>query len=1016
MENHYIKGSWNIPRKDIMASSYTCKAPSPRQTLDGQGVLRIPASQARNHPKVETYREKNINTLKKGNTPLKIGTWNARSLYAAGKTHNIIAEMKRMSVNVLGVSEVRWPGTGKINMENHTMYYSGNDDPQHYNGVAIIIDNKNNKSVKSFVPLSDRVALLQLKAHPRDINIVQVYAPTTESHENDILRFYSEIKQLLKLTKKNEVNIIMGDLNAKVGEGRVDGIIGNWGLGERNERGDLLVEFCQEENFVVTNTCFKLPKRRLYTWRSPGDTKTNIIRNQIDYILIDKRYRNGISNVKTYPGADVGSDHSPVVGTIFIRLKKIKHHIQRRPDFEKLRHPEICTEITEQLNVAIKRTITQQEQPIEESWSSLEHAINQIQAEKLSKEPTAAKKPWMSNEILELMETRRKYKNINIDKYKETQTNIQKLIRHAKEKWMNDRCQELEELQKKHDQFNIYKKVKEITGIRKKALQTNFLKTENGEIITDQEEIKEEWSRYIREMFDDERTEPELERDNDLTLNILPSEVNAAIKTAKSGKAAGPDNVYTEMLKLLDQENLQRLTDLFNKIYSSGTYPRDWLKSVFIPIPKKNTSRKCSDFRLISLMSNTLKIMLKILHRRIYLKCEQNISPEQFGFRLGLGTREALFGLTVLLQKCRDQRKDVYMCFIDYEKAFDRIKHPTLLQLLQKQGLDYEDIRLIKNLYWEQRGFVRFGDTVSSEIPIRRGVRQGCVLSPLLFNIYSEYIFQQALEDCEIGIKVNGKILNNIRYADDTVIFADTSEGLQELVDKIVKSGDQHGLKINTAKTKTMVVSRNQNLQANIRIYGTSIEEVRKFRYLGCWVTQDLDPETEIRARIENARATFVRMKTFLTNTTLSLDARYRFVKSYIYSVLLYGTESWTMGKRIMQRLEAFEMWIFRRLLKIPWTRRITNENVLRMMGTDRELLQHVKQRKTGYLGHVYRGEKYQLLRLLMEGKIEGRRGLGRRKCSWLKNIREWTGLDTCTLLRAARNREEFAGIVANLQ
>lgn len=96
---------------------------------------------------------------------------------------------------------------------------------------------------------------------------------------------------------------------------------------------------------------------------------------------------------------------------------------------------------------------------------------------------------------------------------------------------------------------------------------------------------------------------------------------------------------------------------------------------------------------------------------------------------------------------------------------------------------------MFTNLYWEQRGFVRFGDTVSSEIPIRRGVRQGCVLSPLLFNIYSEYIFQQALKDCEIGIKVNGKILNNIRYADDTVIFADTSEGLQELVDKIVKSG-----------------------------------------------------------------------------------------------------------------------------------------------------------------------------------------------------------------------------------
>lgn len=123
-----------------MTNSIITKAPSPRQTLNGQGVRRIPAMNARNHPEVETYRDKK--RLKNTDYALKIGTWNAKSLYAAGKTHNIIAEMKRMGVNVLGVSEVRWPGSGHINVEEHTMYYSGNDEANHYNGVAIIIDNK----------------------------------------------------------------------------------------------------------------------------------------------------------------------------------------------------------------------------------------------------------------------------------------------------------------------------------------------------------------------------------------------------------------------------------------------------------------------------------------------------------------------------------------------------------------------------------------------------------------------------------------------------------------------------------------------------------------------------------------------------------------------------------------------------------------------------------------------------------------------------------------------------------
>lgn len=102
-----------------------------------------------------------------------------------------------------------------------------------------------NNKVKNFVAYSDRSALLQLKADPVDLNIIQIYAPTTDRPENEVKQLYKEIKELMKLVKKREILVVMGDFNAKVGQGRVTDVVGEYGLGERNERGDMLVQFCQ---------------------------------------------------------------------------------------------------------------------------------------------------------------------------------------------------------------------------------------------------------------------------------------------------------------------------------------------------------------------------------------------------------------------------------------------------------------------------------------------------------------------------------------------------------------------------------------------------------------------------------------------------------------------------------------------------------------------------------------------------------------------------------------------------
>ena len=217
----------------------------------------------------------------------------------------------------------------------------------------------------------------------------------------------------------------------------------------------------------------------------------------------------------------------------------------------------------------------------------------------------------------------------------------------------------------------------------------------------------------------------------------------------------------------------------------------------------------------------------------------------------------------------------------------------------------------------------------------------------MLFNLYVERAFAEAVSESPMGIKVNGIPINNIRYADDTAIIADNANDMQTLINAVNEASQRIGLKINTNKTKFMVVSRDNYQNVYLRLDGEQIERVNKFKYLGCIVNDQWDPELEIRCRIEQARATFLKLRKFLTNQNLNFELKHRMNKCYVWSVLLYGAEAWTLKAASINRIEAFEMWILRRMLRISWTDRVRNEDVLRMAGLgDRELFEHIKKRK----------------------------------------------------------------------
>ena len=197
--------------------------------------------------------------------------------------------------------------------------------------------------------------------------------------------------------------------------------------------------------------------------------------------------------------------------------------------------------------------------------------------------------------------------------------------------------------------------------------------------------------------------------------------------------------------------------------------------------------------------------MLKILQARLqqYMNCE--LPDVQAGFRKVRGTRDQIANLHWIMAKAREFQKNLYFFFMDYAKAFDCGDHNKLWKILKEMGISDHLTGLLRNLYAGQEARVRTGLGTTDWFQIGKGVRQGCILSPCLFNLYAEYIMRNSgLEETQAGLKIAGRNLNNLRYADDTTFMAESEEELKSLLMNVQEESEKVGLKLNMQKTKIM--------------------------------------------------------------------------------------------------------------------------------------------------------------------------------------------------------------------
>ena len=329
----------------------------------------------------------------------------------------------------------------------------------------------------------------------------------------------------------------------------------------------------------------------------------------------------------------------------------------------------------------------------------------------------------------------------------------------------------------------------------------------------DIEETLSRWTEYIDELYEDHTRKNKI--DNDVMNNsqlenepkILMSEMRASLDELAKRKSPGPDNINAELLQNMEGQGKKTLLSLLNKIYASGFIPEDFRRSIYVTIPKKPNATECKDYRTISLMPHVMALLLKIIQRRIRKKLEDEIAEEQFGFISGSGTRDGIFTLQTICERAFEMQRERYLCFIDYEKAFDKVQHEKMIKMLDNQNIGKENIRIIRKLYWTQEAAIKIEDSISNWTTIRRGVRQGCMISPLLFNFYTEHIMRESKLENE-GIRIGGRQVNNLRYADDTVILAGNVEELQNMITKVKETSEKYGLRLNAKKTTVMVVKK----------------------------------------------------------------------------------------------------------------------------------------------------------------------------------------------------------------
>ena len=363
------------------------------------------------------------------------------------------------------------------------------------------------------------------------------------------------------------------------------------------------------------------------------------------------------------------------------------------------------------------------------------------------------------------------------------------------------------------------------------------------------------WKSHFQELFsqnvDDTPIPDPPSTTGPLDYEITPEELEDASYILRNGKSTGKDGVLNEMIRCLLNTHPDIILKLFNTILSCGLPVLPWNTSIFSPIHKKGSKMEPDNYRAIALSCCLSKFYAAILNRHLLNFAIENniIHRSQLGFMPGNRCSDAMIILYNLFVKyCKQRNGYMYGCFVDFRKAFDTIPRHLLFQKLLSHNVTGKFYDSIKNMYTQDLACISLGDKTTSSFRINQGVKQGCILSPLLFNIFLADLPDQLNHGDTRPVRINEtEVLNSLIWADDLLILSETESGLNTMLQNLMSYTKKNLMQVNLDKTKCMIFNKTGRLiRRTFSLGNTRLEMVKEYKYLGFLVTPSFNITTAL--------------------------------------------------------------------------------------------------------------------------------------------------------------------------
>ena len=449
---------------------------------------------------------------------------------------------------------------------------------------------------------------------------------------------------------------------------------------------------------------------------------------------------------------------------------------------------------------------------------------------------------------------------------------------------------------------------------REKKVNGWGIKSKDNKILSNKLEILERWQEFYATLYcDNDDVIIPLPENNSPIPPIIKSEIQKAINMLKKNKAPGPDDIVAEMLKHGGDILVHKLLLLYNKMIEQRDTPSQMRLSEIVTLFKKGDLLDCGNYRPITLLSHLYKLLMQIIYNRISKTIAAALPQSQAAYQPGRNTIEQIQSIQQIIEKCKEFNRPAVMCFIDFTKAFDSIKQSKLWQALHDfTDLDASYINLLRTLYSNSKAYVRTEIGATEHIDILKGVKQGDLLSALLFCISLKVILEETFNGINFGVKIGGTLENEKDYADDVALITCTVAELNILLDRLHKNAQAFGLSINVKKTKVMFIGDHTDTDTPVVIDNLNVEVVEQFEYLGRILSNDGDDSKAVEARIGKAWGAFDKKKAILTDSRLPVKTKSTVYEDYIFPVVMHTSETIVWTKKNLYKMEVFQNHIMR--------------------------------------------------------------------------------------------------------